>query len=84
MCWFYYHNNRLFVFVFVCVFYSACLPVCLSACLPVCLSACLPVDMITAIGCKEVGCSAKYLVTLQVTNNMIWVNNHLTVGCVSF
>ena len=80
MRWFYYHNNRLFVFVFVfvfvCVFYSACLPVCLSAC--------LPVDMITAIGCKEVGCSAKYLVTLQVTNNMIWVNNHLTVGCVSF
>ena len=74
MRWFYYHNNRLFVFVFVCV----CL------CFLFCLSACLPVDMITAIGCKEVGCSAKYLVTLQVTNNMIWVNNHLTVGCVSF
>ena len=74
MRWFYCFNNRLVVFV--CVFYSACLPVCLSAC--------LPVDMITAIGCKEVGCSAKYLVTLQVTNNMIWINNHLTVGCVSF
>lgn len=63
-----------------------CLCLCLFVffILPVCLSACLPVDMITAIGCKEVGCSAKYLVTLQVTNNMIWVNNHLTVGCVSF
>lgn len=35
--WFYCFNNRLVVFV--CVFYSAC----------------LPIDMITAIGCKEVG-----------------------------